>query len=171
MINAIKDKKGNQVKEPEANYIVEMIDGCMYEMDTLKEAVATIAGNEYVDCEAAETEWHMRLDAAKGIGLLILANEDHENTIVYDERIGKIPYSYTDTNPDYKIPANPELIRIECDETFILSLVKMRYIRLWEKHGNNYEEYSKHRDIDLEIGSYLEQFRDKIQSIPLHEKL
>lgn len=171
MINIIKNKNGNQVKDPEERYIVEMTDGSMIEVRSFREATAAVVGMEYVDCETAETEWHMRLDAAKSIGLMTLANEEDINAVVYDERIGKIPYSYTDANPDYEIPADPELIRIECDETFILSLAKMRYIRVWEKTNKEYEDYLKIRDIDQEIISNLVQFKDKMQNIPLHERV
>ena len=171
MINIIKDKNGNQVKDPENKFVIELIDQSMFEVGSFAEATAAVISKEYLDCETAETEWHMRLDAAKGIGMTILANEDDAKTIVYDERIGKIPYSYTDTNPDYAIPDGAELIRVECDETFILSLIKMRYIRLWEKSTNDYENYSKGHDIDREIETHVALFRDKAQSIPLHEKI
>jgi hypothetical protein len=171
MINIIKDKNGNQVKEPEDRFVIEMIDRSMVEARDFREATAAVVGMEYVDCETAETEWHMRLDAAKGIGLTILANEDEAKTIVYDERIGKIPYSYTDPNPDYTIPDGAELIRIECDETFILTLAKMKYIRVWEKTDSDYKDYLKINDIEHEIEEHLNQFRDKKQSIPLHERI
>ena len=171
MINIIKNKNGSQVKDPEEKYIIEMADGSMIESGSFREATAAVVGKDYVDCETAETEWHMRLDAAKSIGLMILADEENIRTIVYDERIGKIPYSYIDVNPDYKIPADPELIRIECDETFLLSLIKMKYIRIWEKTVKGYADYLKIRDIDQEMLSYLEQFKDKKQNIPLHERV
>ncbi len=171
MINIIKKENGNQVKDPEERYIIEKTDGSMMESGSFREAVAAIIGTEYVDCETAETEWHMRLDAAISIGLMIQANEENANIIVYDERIGKIPYSYTDVNPEYEIPADPELIRIECDETFILSLARMKYIRVWEKIEKGYEDIKKIRDIDQEMVSYLEQFKDKKQNIPLYERL
>lgn len=171
MINIIKDKKGNQIIEPKERYIIEMLDESMIEAGSFREATAVVVGSEYIDCETAETEWHMRLNAAIGIGLVILATEDNAKTIVYDERIGKIPYSYTDPNPDYKIPENPELIRIECDETFILTLAKLGYIRLWEKTDGDYKDYMNRGNADQEIEEYLVQFKGKVQNIPLHEKL
>lgn len=171
MINIIKDTNGKKIKEPEERFIIELVDGSMVEVANFKEATASVAGSEYLDCETAETEWHIRLDVAKRIGLIIITNEDNDKTIVYDERIGKIPYSYTDPNPDYKIPNDPELIRIECDETFILSLAKMRYLKVWEKVQDDYIDYLKIKNVDQEIGAYLETFRDKVQSIPLHHRI
>lgn len=171
MIEVIKDNKGNQLKEPEGNYIIETIDGVMYGVNDFREATAAIIGNEYLDCETAETEWLMRLDSAKGIGLNIIANEDNANVILYDERIGKIPYSYTDTNPEYNIPENPELIRVECDETFILTLAKLRFIRLWIKSEDTYNDYLKINNFEEQIVKFLEPFKDKEIVIPLHERI
>lgn len=100
MINVIKDDKSNILKEPSEHFIIEKIDGSMIEAGDYREAAAIMCGEEYLDCECAETEWHMRLETAKLIGLSILAVEENARVIVYDERIGKIPYSYTDPNPD-----------------------------------------------------------------------
>lgn len=171
MIEIIKDESGKQLKNPEKKYIVETLDRSMTEVENFREATAVVVGRDYIDCETAETEWLMRLDYAKKIGLFILANEDQANIIVYDERIGKIPYSYTETNPDYKIPEEAELIRIESDETFILTLAKLRYIKVWIRIENDYKNYLKNGDIDKEIEMYVNRFKEKAQNIPLHERL
>jgi hypothetical protein len=171
MINIIKDKNGAVIREAEEKYVVELVDGQMIEAGSFREATAVIVGKEYIDCETAETEWHVRINAAKKIGRMLQALENQDRTIVYDERMGKIPYSYTDQTPDYQIPANPELIRIECDETFILSLVKIRYINLWEKTEHDYQNYLANRDVDREIEVYLKPFAEKKVNIPLHQRL
>lgn len=171
LIGLIKNIEGIQVKEPDQKYVVQKLDGSMYEAADFREMAAIVIGNEYLDCEAAETEWLMRTNVAKMVGLSIIAEEDDAKTIIYDERIGKIPYSYTDTNPDYKIPQDPELIRIECDETFVLTLHKIKYLRVWEQSEDTYKVYQDLHNVDLEIGKQLERFRDKIQNIPLHERL
>lgn len=170
MVNIIKED-GKKIREPVEQYVIELIDGCMFEVSNFKEATAVMVGSEYIDCESSETEWHMRLDKAKMIGLFILSNETNAKTVIYDERIGKIPFSYTDPNPDYSIPQNAELIRVECDESFMLSLAKMKYIRIWEKVSDEYLNYLVNRNIDEEISSYISQFKQKMQSIPLHERL
>lgn len=171
MIDIIKDKNGNIIKESEAEYVIEMVDGTMVEVSDLREAVAVVVGNEYLDCETAETEWHVRVDVAKKIGLFILATEDEARTIVYDERIGKIPYSYTDPNPDYDIPNEPELIRVENDTTFIYTLALINHIRVWKRVGNDYKNIEELVDLNHEIGNELELFRGKEQNIPLHKKI
>lgn len=171
MLNIIKDYKGNIVKEPTEKLVIQMLDGSMYEASDYREATACICGMEYLDCETAETEWHMRIDKAKKIGLFLIGSEERDNVIVYDERIGKIPYSYTAANPDYDIPADPELIRIECDETFVLTLHKIRYITIWEHTENDYQSLEAIRDIDKEIEQILIPFKEKVQRIPLHKRL
>lgn len=171
VIEIIKDKNGNQVKEPSELYVIEMSDGTMTEAADLREAVAIVTGMEYLDCESAETEWHVRVNTAKKIGLFILATEEDARTIVYDERIGKIPYSYTDPNPDYDIPRNPELIRVENNLTFLYTLAKIRYINIWKRTSDDYKNIMDLLNLDHEIGESLEQFRDSIQNIPLHKKL
>ena len=114
----------------------------------------------------------MRCNYAKKTGLYYNALNDINNIIVYDERIGKILYSYTESNPDYSIPDNPILIRIEDDITFILSLVNAKLITVWQKKDD--EEYDLIKNvinIDEVIEKELVMFREKAVSIPLHQKL
>lgn len=171
MIKIIKDSKGYQLQEPEQKFVLQLIDESMYEVENFREATAVIVGADYLDCETAETEWLMRLDVAKKIGLFIISNEEDTEIIVYDERIGKIPYSYTTPNPNYDLPKDPELIRIENDKTFILTLIKIRYIKLFEKTDEEYKNILKTREIQTEIGEELKIFKDKIQNIPLHKHI
>lgn len=171
MIDVIKDQNGIKIKEAEQMYVIELLDGTMTEVGDLREATAVVTGAEYLDCETAETEWHVRVDTAKKIGLAILATEDNASTIVYDERIGKIPYSYTDPNPDYDIPEDPELIRVENEVTFMYTLAKINFLRIWKKIDSDYKNIIELIDLDYEISNELEKFRDKVQNIPLHKRL
>lgn len=175
-MNIIKDAKGNILREAAAEdrYIIESNDGSMTGVLNFKEGVAVILGTSYLDCETAETEWHFRLSSAKKIGLLYETHREDNRVIVYDERIGKIPYSYTDPNPDYKIPENPKLIRVETDVTFLLTLAELGYIKVWERTGEgaqDFENYLKNHDVEKEIQEYLIPFQDKKQNIPLYERL
>lgn len=175
-MNYIKDENGLRINEIEVddNYIIEKSDGSMIGVKDFREGVAAVIGTEYLDCETAETEWHLRLAAAKKIGLMLITFEDDDSIIVYDERIGKIAYSYTDPNPDYKIPINPKLIRVETDETFLLTLAKLSYITIWEKKqcdSMDYADYLLVHDINEEIQDYLRPFENKKQTIPLHERM
>lgn len=171
MLKEIKDRNGNQLSEPVERFVLEFPDGRMIEVADFREATAAVTGTTYLDCESAETEWHVRTDSAKKIGLMILATEEGARTIVYDERIGKIPYSYTDPNPDYDIPEDPELIRVESEFAFIGTLAKIEHIIVWEKTENDYQDIRKVRDLDAELEADRLRFADRIQRIPLHKRL
>lgn len=113
----------------------------------------------------------MRINTAKRIGLFLIGSEDRDNIIVYDERIGKIPYSYTQANTDYDIPTDPEPIRIECNVTFVLTLHKIGYITLWEHTEDDYQSVERIMDRDKVIEETLVSFKEKIQRMPLCKRL
>lgn len=167
----VKDRNGNKLADPTERFVIEFPDGRMTEVSDFREATAAIVGKAYLDCESAETEWHVRTDVAKKIGLMILAAEDDANTIVYDERIGKIPYSYTDANPDYDIPDKPEIIRVESEVAFLYTLAQIEHVVIWERIGDDYKDIRKVRDLDAELEADHLRFSDEIQRIPLHKRL
>lgn len=191
MINLVFEN-GKEVKEKEGQYLIGLTTGEIYETDSFRELVAVVCGLEYQDCESAETELHMRVKAAKRIGLatmtaeemnlsddLLLEDEDEdeeelirESIIIYDERIGKIPYSYTAANVDYDIHGNPELIRVECDKTFIYTLEKDRLIAVFVRGADGeYKRISAVMDLDEEIEKELAPFKKITERVPLHKKL
>ncbi|MDD4566128.1 MAG: hypothetical protein PHE79_11725 [Eubacteriales bacterium] len=187
MINLVF-KDGKELKKKEGKYIIGLLDGEIYEADNFRELTAVVCGLEYQDCECAETELHMRVKAAKRIGLATMTAEEmtnssqndedgdesgiRESIIIYDERIGKIPYSYTDANVDYAIHGNPELIRVECDKTFIYSLEKNRLIAVFMRMDDGeYKRIPSVLDIDTEIEKELEPFKRITERVPLHKKL
>lgn len=189
MINLVFEN-GKEVKEKEGKYLIGLTTGEIYEADSFRELVAIVCGSEYQDCECAETELHMRVKAAKRIGLatmtaeemelsddLLLEDEDEEelireSIIIYDERIGKIPYSYTAANVDYDIHGNPELIRVECDKTFIYTLEKDRLIAVFVRDATGeYKRISAVMDLDEEIEKELAQYKKITERVPLHKKL
>lgn len=99
-------------------------------------------------------------------------DEIRESIIIYDERIGKIPYSYTDANVDYDIHGNPEMIRVECDKTFIYSLEKARLIAVFVRdEDGDYKRISSILDLDGELEKELEPFKKISERVPLHKKL
>lgn len=172
MIYMIKDGKGNRVGEVKGKYIVEHTDESMIGCDEYRDATAAVAGRTYLDCETAEVELLMRMEIAKKIGLFMNALGSRDSVIVYDERIGKIPYSYTDANPDYSIPENPEIIRVEDDEMFLLSLHKIRRITLWVRigeDGENYKRVDQLVDVDQRVEELAKIYREKRTPVPLHE--
>ncbi len=190
MINLVF-KDGKELKEKEGKYLVGLLNGEIYEADSFRELTAVVCGLEYQDCECAETELHMRVKTAQKIGLATLAAEDlnmtdydqlendnegedeiRESIIIYDERIGKIPYSYTDANVDYNIHGSPELIRVECDKTFIYSLEKDRLIAVFMRdEDGKYKRISAVLSLDVEIEKELEPFKKITERVPLHKKL
>lgn len=190
MINLVF-KDGKEIKDKEGKYLIGLIDGSICEADSFRELTAVVCGLEYQDCECAETELHMRVKAAKKIGLATMTAEElntisadrpendteelaenRENIIIYDERIGKIPYSYTDANVDYDIHGNPELIRVESDKTFIYSLEKDRLIAVFVRDDEgDYKRISEIFDLDEEIEKELEPFKKIADRVPLHKKL
>lgn len=192
MINLVF-KDGKEVKKKEGKYLIGLTTGEIYEADSFRELTAVVCGLEYQDCECAETELHMRVKAAKRIGLATMTAEEmnimdfsqledededegeiQESIIIYDERIGKIPYSYTG-NVDYDIHGNPELIRVECDKTFIYSLEKDRLIAVFVRDNDGeYKRISAVLDLDAEIEKELIPFKaaaEKEGRVPLHKKL
>ena len=190
MINLVFEN-GKEVKEKEGKYLVGLTTGEIYEADSFRELVAVVCGMEYQDCECAETELHMRVKAAKRIGLATMTAEEmeagelnlledddsgedeiRESIIIYDERIGKIPYSYTDANVDYDIHGTPELIRVECDKTFIYSLEQDRLIAVFVRgEDEEYKRLSEVIDIDEEMEKELYPFKQITERVPLHKKL
>jgi len=194
MINLVFDD-GKELKEKEGKYLIGLLDGTIHEADSFRELAAVVCGLEYQDCECAETELHMRVKTAKRIGLATMAAEEmnmtdydqletgdeddgeenlKESIIIYDERIGKIPYSYTDANVDYDIHGTPELIRVECDKTFIYSLEKDRLVAVFVRdEDGEYKRISAVMNLDDEIEKELIPFKAAAESeerVPLHKK-
>ena len=153
-----------------------------YAADDIQDLVAAICGREYLDAEGAETRWHMRTKTAKKIGLTIITlmekqkdfpdQDDFEPVIIYDERIGKIPYSYTDPVVDYNIHGEPELMRIECDETFLYSLIKLGVVRCFERRTDGkFASLSKQHDLNELLVAAIEPFIKVVERVPLHKKI
>ncbi len=153
-------------------YIVQIFGSDqMYSADTFEEMTCAIVGRPYLDCETAEVAWLARQDSAKRIGLMLNAMKDCDNIIMYDERAGKLPYSYTSPNPDYAIPENPVLIRLEDDLTFMYSLALIGYVVIFEKIDGEYVNIKLNKDLAREIEEKLVIYRPYSQNVPLHQKL
>lgn len=181
-----------QVKEPEKRFqMMKAMDDNMYEADDYRDLVAILCGTDYYESQSAETDWHMRVDAAKELCLALIASaeveaemagelgEDEELDefiILYDERIGKIPYSLTGPDVDYDIHVdNPELIRVESDKNLLWTLEKAQLIAVFEydKEKGDYVRWLNHLDLDGLIAAEAAYFRehgDQIR-VPLFKKL
>jgi hypothetical protein len=173
---------GREIRKPSRKYLLLMQDGCGYEADDMRDMAAAICGEDYYECDFAETRWQMRVSAAKPMALFTMGMasvdlgmsdeefDEAEDLIVYDERIGKIPYSYTDPVVDYDIHGDPMPIRVECDETFIYSLAKANLIAVFEKTGGGHKDILSIHDVDALIEKELAPFKLISERAPLHKK-
>lgn len=166
MIRIIADDKIQLT--PEQRYIIG-VNGKAYDAMTIRELVACICGEDYMENQSAETDWQMRRNAAKMIGMTKMMEEEMaaggnlpEDIVIYDKRWGKIPYSLTDTDEpiDYSIHVgNPRLIRIESDRTFLLSLAKNKFVIVAEKNEKGeYKNWLELYNIDEMMAKELEKF-------------
>ena len=171
--------------EPEQKYIIGLLSGEMYDCADLRELTACVVGHDFLENQYAETDLHMRLAAARKLGLqrmmmneLEAGHELPEDVIVYDERMGKFPYSLTDTHVDYDIHVPEDqltIIRIETNKSFLYTLEKGQFIAVWEKNEETgeYERWLNHLDLDAlieEEAAYMRQYGSK-ERPPLFKKL
>lgn len=191
MFNVVHDGRV-QVKEPEKRFqMMQVMDDNMYEADDYRDLVAILCGTDYYESQSAETDWHMRVDAAKELGLALIASaeveaeiagelgEDEELDefiIIYDERIGKIPYSLTGPDVDYDIHVdNPELIRVESEKSLLWTLEKAQLIAVFEydEEKGDYVRWLNNLDLDGLIEAEAAYFREHGDQtrVPLFKKL
>lgn len=190
MFNVVHDGR-NQLKEPEKKYqLMKIFDDNVYEADDFLDMAAIICGRDFYESQSAETDWHMRVDAAREICLALIAateveaemagelGEDEELDefiIVYDERIGKIPYSLTgDIDYDIHVP-DPKVIRIESNKDLIWTLAKEELIVVveYDDDKGEYIPWKDNLDLDALIAAEAEYFRtygDQTR-VPLFKKL
>lgn len=173
---------GETEKDLTKKYLIHIIqEDRYYECDDFESLVATICGNEYFDCEWAETRWHVRRETAGNIGMYLCMileahyglldddeeNDDYEPIIIYDERIGKIPYNYTDPVVDYDIHGDAKPIHIESDEAFIYSLMQLGAIKVCEINSG---ELVAITNVAGKLEEELEKFKKLEQDrVPLHK--
>lgn len=180
-----------QVKEPEKKYqITKLFDDKIYEADDFRDMVAVICGSGYYESQSAETDWHMRVAAAKELGLALIAatevdlgrrgelaedEEIEEFIIMYDERIGKLPYSVTGLEVDYDIHGQPELIRVESNKSFLWTLEKTQLIAVYEldEEKDEYVRWLGNLDLDALIAEEVRYFRGHgdQNKMPLYKRL
>ena len=191
MFNVVHDGRV-QVKAPEKRFqMMKLMDDSMYEADDYRDLVAIICGTDYYESQSAETDWHMRVDAAKEMCLAFIAASEVEAELagelgedegvvefifLYDERIGKIPYSLTGPDVDYEIHVdNPELIRVESDKNLLWTLEKAQLIAVFEydKETGDYVRWLNQLDLDGLIADETEYFREHGDQtrVPLFKKM
>ncbi len=171
------------IEEIKQKYVISLeMSKELYAADELQELVAAICGKEYMDAESAETRWHLRTKAAKNIGLTLITlaeaeqgfpdDDNFEPIIIYDERIGKVPYSYTEPVVDYEIHGQPELMRVEGEESFLFSMLKLGVVRCFERGvDGRFTSFTRLYNLEQMIDQAIEPFRHMEERVPLHKKL
>lgn len=151
-------KDPNNTKVPTLPLFVVFSDGKAIEAGTIRGAASIVIGDEYIDCEHADVEWHMRVETARREAMKALSR--NINAVVYDSRIGIIPnnYSAKKDEQDYIYDSDdarlPEKIRIENDRLFLLSLIKIGAIYVFERDDSYFlREHKKWKAIRESGGS------------------
>lgn len=124
-------------KVPVMPILVLLKDGTIGEAKTLKGVVAIIIGNEYLDAEDNIDEWNYRLELARAESMRFIAFGI--NSVIKDCKKGIIKENYAADigDPDYKEFEGPSIeILIDNDKTFILSLVKLGAISIFEREDS-----------------------------------
>lgn len=176
-------EKGVVLKEKEEKYVIGFPEGEFWEAKDFKELATIVCGDAYLEAEET-TAWGIRKSVGTQYGMFELCaldlldeEEDEEeefleDIILYDERIGKIPYSYTDDPVDYDIHVeDPRLIRLECDESFVLSLALNHMIILMERKGNGEYELIEEKILEKRIQEVVEPFKKQHENVPFHKRL
>lgn len=154
----------NNNKVPVMPLIVSLDSGIIGEACTLRGAIALIIGEEYFDAEDSLDEYAYRLEAARKESMRAIAKGI--NAEVYDSKAGIIPGNYAakSGDPDYD-PENvpPIYINIETEKLFLLSLLKIDALSIYEREGSNLlKTADNNSDISEEYagGTYIDIVRE-----------
>lgn len=134
----VRDPKNlENVQVPKMPLLVILSDGTIGEACTLRAAVAIVVGSTYLDCESSQTEWHMRVEAARRECMKALST--NINAVVFDTRVGIIENNYAADLNDSDYILEPEddseekRVYVDTERSFLLSLVKLGAITVLER--------------------------------------
>lgn len=119
---------------PTMPIIINTKDGYIWETDSIRGAVSVVIGDSYLYCDNEAEEWHKRLMSARKQSMFAVSRDIFAK--VYDSTEGIINdnYAVADSDPDYSDDSGkPMLIRIENDKTFLLSLLLIDAIEIFER--------------------------------------
>lgn len=119
--------------------VLAFSNGVVAETSSIRGAVSLIVGREFFDAKDAEIEWHHRLEAARKQSMFAL--ERGVVSEIYDPLKGVIPDNYAaePDDPDYEAEAdqnNPTKIYIHNDKVFLLSMIKIGAIVIYEREDS-----------------------------------
>lgn len=137
----IPDKNYN--KDPEYPVLVFLNSGLVYEANSVRAAAAVVVqstiNEPYEDVEFWETEWILRLQAARRYAMILA---EDLNLVVWSEKEGKIKDNYAadEADPDYAedpgYSSRPEYkILIDDEISFLKTLCVAGVIRIFVKEG------------------------------------
>lgn len=109
--------------------------GMIWEAKTIRGAVAAIIGDEYLAAKDINSEWELRLAAAKK--LAAQAKKNGCKVEIYDCRKGIL----SDDKEASEELSNKIRIRVENDRVFLLSLVKAGIIKISERKDTYFLRY------------------------------
>lgn len=118
----------------EANWPILVSDGSgkYYEACTIRGAVAVILGKEYLGNERLNEDWKQRVQYAMKE---LLSKEHSSHLIIRDYVKGTIAEDFEDADLEN---SREESVYIESERAFLLSLVKLHKIELYERVGDHY---------------------------------
>lgn len=128
----IADKEAIAV--PTMPILIDTKDGCIWETDSIRGAVSIVIGDSYLHCNNEADQWHQRLMEARKQSMFAISRNVFAK--VHDSREGMIRdnYAVDDSDPDYlDDPGKPILIRIENDKSFLLSLLLIGAVEIFER--------------------------------------
>lgn len=115
-------------------------NGNIWEANSIRGAVSTVIGKNYLECKNSSEEWYQRLLSARKECMKSI----HKNLLaeIYDKRKGLIRNNYAvpSDDPDYIVDSNKESkfirFRIDNDRLFLLSLMKIDSIVILEREDS-----------------------------------
>ncbi|MDT8718280.1 hypothetical protein IAI10_16555 [Clostridium sp. 19966] len=179
MRRIIKEAGKPAEKVPKLPLLIALDNGSIGEAASLKDAVIFIIGDEYLDAEDPEDEYAYRLEHARKEAMRLL--ERNLNIKVSDGVMGTIQENYAAApeDPDYQEDTDePSLeLYIRSEKTFLLSLVKINALSIFERidsnlikgteeqliseyEGGEYIDISKEYDIDHIIQDEIDRLKD-----------
>ncbi len=150
---------GEKAVKPELPVILAL-NGLIYEATSLKGAVAVIVkeavNEDYLDAGSTETEWHLRVQAARS-HVMLAAMTDRE-AVVWSSSYGRIMENYSagEDDPDYEddFTGEPEKIIVDDDLAFVKSLAGLGTVGVWVRDGYDLEAGAKDSGAKEEGGRY-----------------
>jgi hypothetical protein len=140
MYRKIREKNDNEnAQSPVMPLLIMLPDNTIFESDSITGLVGSILGNDYINTNE-NNKCLMRIKLARRESISAL--QYGLNTIITNgKKIIKNNYAASDEDEDYEYTNDEKnesiVIRIDNEKDFILSLIKIETIRVFEKVNSN----------------------------------